>query len=396
MHKTRGTTPRRHTGAATLDPVTGFAGSIAHDFSNLLMIIRNAAGFLRDDLEESDPRQRHVSDLLQASDRARQLTEQLQAIGRSQLLKPEPVRPAEAIHGISDTLRHLVPDDVELRIVIRSRQATVLFDAAQLPIVVMRLLSYAADQARSHGQLRLIVDEVRIDRARAAAHEVKAGPYVSITVVCPEQALDASEALRAFLPRLAGKQLPRGTDLRLASVHGVVRQSGGFVELASETERGLALGVYLPGTTAQPERKPAHGHRARPHRDVSGDEIILVVEDDAGVRATVREALERYGYTVLVAADGDAALRLVQLLTTPPDLLLTDLVMPEVTGRELIESLEMEGSLPKVLMMSGYTDDDVLRRSRPSEGYPFIKKPFTHQELALKIRQTLDAEPGVP
>jgi CheY-like chemotaxis protein len=127
------------------------------------------------------------------------------------------------------------------------------------------------------------------------------------------------------------------------------------------------------------------------HRELQGSEIILVVEDDDAVRNTVREALERYGYTVLVAANGDAALHLLQLLTTQPDLLLTDLVMPEITGRELIEHLNLEGHLPRVLMMSGYTDDDVLRRARPSELYPFIKKPFTHQELALKVRQTLDA-----
>src|SRR5207302_9613104 len=191
-------------------------------------------------------------------------------------------------------------------------------------------------------------------------------------------------------PGLTGKDLPRGTDLRLASVHGVVTQSGGIVHVSSERGAGTTFQVYLPEASATPADEPAP--RTSPVRkDVSGSEVILVVEDDKAVRGMVQEMLERYGYTALEAADGAEALRVADLYNSPPDLLLTDLVMPEVSGRELIEELRLEGKLTKVLLMSGYTDDDILRHGSRAAEYPFIKKPFTHYELAMKVREALDS-----
>lgn len=380
-----------------IDPVAGLAGSIAHDFSGLLMIIRNAGAFLKDELEADDPRQRHVSMLLQAADRAARLTSQLQAFGGSQLLKPEIVRPGQIVRGLSETLRHLVPEDVDFRISIRASDATVMFDALQLQVVVMNLVSVAAERVRTHGRLLLAVSEETFDDVKLDTGQTLSGRYLSILVSKTGDGLDEGEKKAAFAPRLTGKGLPKGTDLRLASVHGVVTQSGGFADVSSEKGLGTTFRVLLPilDGEEQPVATSAQ-HKVRIVRETAGNEVILVVEDDRAVRQTVREALELYGYTVYEASDGAEALHISELFSGPPDLLLTDLVMPEVSGRELIESLSNEGRLPKVLMMSGYTDDEVLRRrAKPTEGYPFIKKPFTHQELARKVREALDATPSV-
>jgi two-component system cell cycle sensor histidine kinase/response regulator CckA len=385
-----GATIKPRTSRPTIDPVAGLAGSIAHDFSNLLMIIRTAGEFLHEDLDENDPRQKYVRMLLHAADRGVRLTSQLQAFGRSQLLNPEIVRPAHVVREMADTLRHLVPEDVDFRISVRASDAAVSFDVAQLQVVVMHLVGCAAERVRAHGRLLLSVTEDSFEELRLGTDQVISGRFVSIVVAKTGDGLDDHEQKRFFEPRLTGKNLPRGTDLRLASVHGVVTQSGGFVDVSSEKGRGTMFRVFLP-VAAQEPRKSAELTHIHVHRDVTGSEVILVVEDDKEVRRTVCEALERYGYTVYEAADGAEALHITAMFNTTPDLLLTDLVMPEVTGRELIEGLAQVGRLPKVLMMSGYTDDEVLRRARPTQSYPFIKKPFTVEELATKVRETLSA-----
>lgn len=374
------------------DPIAGLASSIAHDFSNLLMVIRHAGAFLKEDLPPDDPRQEQVGLLLSAANRAVRLTQQLQAMGRSQLLRLELVRPAEIVRGVAGSLRDLVPEDVEFRTSIRATRATVRFDVAQLHVVLMNLVSYVAERAHSHARLMLVIAEEKIGKDAAERLGAEPGMFVSIRVVCPGQTNTETGVADVFAPRLAGKKLPRGTDLRLASVHGVVTQSGGFVSAGDRDSRDVELAVFLPLATGDEavETDAEQRARFRVYKDVTGTEVILLVEDDAEVRATLREGLERYGYTVLEASDGEEAERLVDLFNDQPDLILTDLVMPRVTGRELIERLRMGGRLPKILMMSGYTDDDVLRRATPHMPYPFIRKPFTHDELAAKIRETLD------
>ena len=377
-----------------IDPVAGLAGSIAHDYSNLLMVIQNAASLLQDQLPDDDAGQRHISLLLDAAERGRKLTRELQSFGRSQLLKPEIVKPGQIVRGMADMLRHLVPRDVEFKISVKAPSTKVLFDQAQLRLVILNLVAFAAERVKTNGRLYLSVNHVVIDDVRLPDDQVLSGHYVRILVSKTGPGLDAAEMKRIFEPGLAGKNLPRGTDLRLASVHGVVKQSGGVVHVSSERARGTTFQVYIPVAGEQPvEARPAEPRPSRLRKDVSGSEVILVVEDDKAVRSMVQEMLERYGYTALEAADGAEALRVTELYNTPPDLLLTDLVMPEVSGRELIEELRADDKLPKVLMMSGYTDDDeVLKRGGQTAEYPFIKKPFTHYELAVKVREALDKE----
>jgi CheY-like chemotaxis protein len=379
---------RRNKAAA--DPVAGL-GSIAHDFSNILMVIRNAAGFLKDELPPDDPRQARVDAVIRAADRGARLTNQLQAFGRAQLLSPELVRPAQVVRSMSDMLRHLVPEDVDFRISVRAADAVVLFDPQQLQVVIVNLVSVAAEHTGAHARMLLAVSEEVFDDVKLPDDQALTGHYVSIVVANTGADVDEADKSRVFQPRLTGKHLPKGTDLRLASVHGVVTQSGGFIDVTSEAGRGTMFKVLLPVAPKPDGDAKTASRQLAVHRNVTGSEVILVVEDDAAVRTMVREMLERYGYTVYEAANGAEALHVSELFNTTPDLLITDLVMPELTGRELIEGLSTEGRLPKVLMMSGYTDDEVLRRAKPAEAYAFIKKPFTHQELATKVRQTLDA-----
>jgi two-component system, cell cycle sensor histidine kinase and response regulator CckA len=373
-----------------IDPVAGLAGSIAHDYSNLMMIIQNAATLLREDLPEEDPRQKRVAMLLEAADRATRLTKELQAFGRSQLLDPELVRPSQLVRGMADLLRRLVPSDVDFKISLHSPNATVMFDVAQLRVVVLNLVAVAAERVQANGHLHLTVGEETFDDLKLEDEQVLSGHYVTIVVEKTGAAMDAADRKHVFEPRLTGKNLPRGTDLRLATVFGVVTQSGGAVDVASEKGLGTTFRVSLPVVSVDATTKMSSPAHVRMHKDVSGTEVILVVEDDKAVRSMVHEMLERHGYTALEAADGAEALRVAELFNTPPDLLLTDLVMPELSGRELIEELRFGGKLPKVLLMSGYTGDDVLRRDAPAQGHPFIRKPFTHLELAAKVREVLD------
>jgi CheY-like chemotaxis protein len=289
-------------------------------------------------------------------------------------------------------LRHLVPADVDFQISIRSANATVSFDVAQLRVAILNLVAYAAERVKANGRLVLTVGQQKFDDVKLENDQVLSGNYVAITVSKTGAGLDAADKKHVFEPHLTGKHRTRGTDLRLASVYGVVTQSGGIVDVSSERGQGTTFSLYLPAvqvnvTTKSPS--PPHVHIVK---EVSGTEVILVVEDDKAVRGMVHEMLERHGYTALEASDGAEALRVAELFNTPPDLLLTDLVMPELSGRELIEELRFEGKLPKVLLMSGYTDDEALRRDKPSQAYPFIKKPFTHHELAAKVREVLDGD----
>jgi two-component system, cell cycle sensor histidine kinase and response regulator CckA len=390
IKRTSGGTRMPRASRPAIDPVAGLAGSIAHDYSNLLMVIQNSASLLQDEIsDDHQSAQKHLNLLLDAAERARRLTRELQAFGRAQLLNPELVKPGQIVRGMSDMLRHLVPSDVDFRISIRATNAKVLFDVAQLRLIILNLVAYAAERVRKNGRLVLAVGQEKFDNEPLGNDVVLSGPYVTILVAKTGAGLDSVEKKKIFEPGLTGKHLPGGTDLRLAGVQGVVTQSGGVVDVTSERGRGTTFRVFIP--IAAPEAATPVQRPRSVRRDVSGSEVILVVEDDKSVRSMVQEMLERHGYTALEAADGAEALRVAELYNTPPDLLLTDLVMPELSGRELIEELRVDDKLPKVLLMSGYTDDEVLRRGSHTAEYPFIKKPFTHYELAAKVRAALDS-----
>ena len=392
MPKSRGVASTKRTSVQKppVDPVAGLAGSIAHDFSNLLIVIRNAAAFIRDDLPADHPLQEYARQLLEASERAASLTRQLQAIGRSQLLNPEFVRPGQVVRGMADALRRLVPEDVDFRVSVRTR-AEVSVDVAQFQLAVISLVTYAAEHARSHGSVVLAVTERNFDQEKLTTGQVITGRFVAVTVAKPGHANPHTPKRRMFAPRLTGRKLPRGTDLRLATVHGIVTQSGGYVDATLSGDDGTTFKFFLPIVAGRLPTDEKPKPRISLQKGSNDAEVVLVVEDDTQVRETVREVLEVHGYIVVEARDGAEAQRLMGLFNVAPDLILTDLVMPNVTGRELVENLALEGHTAKVLLMSGYTDDDLLRRGSAAGAYPFIRKPFTMDELASKVREVLDS-----
>jgi CheY-like chemotaxis protein len=211
---------------------------------------------------------------------------------------------------------------------------------------------------------------------------------VTLIVKKTGQGIDASNKERLFNPKLATGRTAANTDLRLASVYAVVTQSGGHVDVHAEPGKGTEFKLSLPVVDAANVIQLPTKRRASASLD--GTEVVLVVEDDVNVRRLVREALERHGYTVFEAENGVEALRMIAMFDSPPDLLLTDLVMPRLSGGGLIEALKLKAKLPKILLMSAHTDSAVLQRAAPPDKYPFIKKPFVHQELADRVREVLD------
>ena len=382
-------TPASRKRNSSLDAISDLAGSLSHDFNNLLMVMRNCGVFLREDLDPGDPCQEYVTDLLEAAERAEHLVSQLQAFGRTQMLRPDYVKPAELIRGLSETLRRLVPEDVDLRLSIGAKNATVFVDPSQFQIVVVNLMSWAASRVGGPRRIWLSLTEETLGSPNDVEGAGVRGDFVRLIVAKTGKGLDEAARKRLFEPKLLSDgRTTANTDLRLASVYGIVEQSGGHIEVESEPGRGTQIKVYLPIASAENVR-PFQTKRRQP-ATLDGSEVILLVEDDATVRRMVRDALERHGYTIFEASDGADALRVAAMFDDPPDLLLTDLVMPELSGRELIEILKVEDRLPKVLLMSGHTDDDVLQRASPSERYAFIKKPFSHKELAARVREVLD------
>jgi len=383
------TAPASRKRGSSLDAISDLAGSLSHDFNNLLMVMRNCGVFLREDLDAGDPRQEYVNDLLEAAERAEHLVSQLQAFGRTQMLRPEYVKPADLIRNVSETLRRLVPEDVDLRLSIGAKDATVFVDPAQFQVVVVNLMSWAASRVGGSRRIWLSLAKETLDFPNAPEGSASHGEFVRLVVAKTGKGLDESDRKRLFEPKLLSEgRSTANTDLRLASVYGIVEQSGGHIDVESEPGRGTQIKVYLPVVSVENVR--AFPAKRSPPTSLNGSEVILLVEDDTTVRRMVRDALERHGYTVFEASDGSDALRVAAMFDTPPDLLITDLVMPELSGRELIEVLKVENRLTKVLLMSGHTDDEVLKRASPAERYPFIKKPFSHKELAIRVREVLD------
>lgn len=374
---------------ANRDPVetiADLAAGLSHDFNNLLMVMRNCGVFLREGLPEADSLQHYVTELLAATDRAERLISQLQAFGRAQVLRPEYIKPADVVRAMTERIRRLVPEDVNLRLSITAEQATVLFDPSQLQVVVENLVTWAARCVSGDRRIWISVAEEEFGENEPAERR---GRFVTLTVATTGSGLDEPSLQRVFHPHVKMGRRSGMTDLRLSSAYGIVTQSGAQIDAQSEAGRGTRIKVYMP--IVDVDNVHVRGPKRHSSPVLDGDEVILVVEDDASVRRMCRESLERHGYTVLEAENGAEALHISGLFETPPDLLLTDLVMPELTGRELIEGLKLAGRLPKTLLMSAYTDDEILKRAGPSEQYPFIKKPFSHQELAQRVREVLDA-----
>lgn len=371
-----------------MEAVGQLAGGVAHDFNNLLTIILGYSDIVMESLRQDDPLCELVGEIQKAAQRSSSLTRQLLAFSRKQVLAPKVLDLNEVVRDTEKMLRRVISEDVVLTTKLHPRLAPVKADPGQLEQVLLNLAVNAKDAMPHGGTLTIETNNVELDadyvQARGAARD---GWHVMLAVTDSGSGIDADTKRHIFEPFFTTKELGKGTGLGLAVVHGVVKQSGGHIEVYSEPGIGTSFKIYLPAVHqgAKLERATSKNSLV-PH----GTETVLIVEDEEGVRNLSRAALMKYGYTVLAAGSPGQALQVSQAHGKPIDLLLTDVVMPQFNGRRLAELLQAERPDMKVIFMSGYTDDAVVRQGILEAGVHFLHKPFSPAALAVKVREVLD------
>jgi signal transduction histidine kinase/DNA-binding response OmpR family regulator len=369
-------------------------GSVAHDFNNILTVIMGNSEVVLSHLRGEDRFRGEMEQIRQAADRAASLTRQLLAFSRHQVLQLEVLDVNDVLKAMGGMLRTLVGEDIDLQLIFDAAPARVKVDNGQLEQVIMNLVVNARDAMPRGGRLTLEARNVELTDAYAHQHaDVSGGPYVMVAVSDTGAGMTAETRAKAFEPFFTTKQKGKGTGLGLATVHGIVAQSGGHVWLYSELGQGTTVKVYLPSAQTGSEQAtpsvPAIAGRG-------GTESILLVEDEEMLRDLARRVLSREGYTVTAAGNASEALTLVSA-QGPVDLLLTDVVVPGGSnGVELADQLRTACPNLRVLYMSGYTDNAVVHHGILAPGAFFLQKPFTPLELTLKVRQVLDSEPEHP
>ncbi|MEA2310702.1 MAG: hypothetical protein QOE28_670 [Solirubrobacteraceae bacterium] len=371
--------------AERMEAVGRLAGGVAHDFNNLLTVISGYASVLRAQIGDSE----ELSEIEHAAEQASALTRQLLAFSRRQVLHPRVLDLNEIVAGMEAMLGRIIGDDVDVTVSLTPGQAVVEADRAQLERVVLNLAANARDAMPHGGRLTIATAEVELDEDAVAAHG-EGRPGVHVVLAVSDTGVGMSEEVRKYLfePFYTTKSSGAGTGLGLATVFGVVKQSGGQIYVYSEEGRGTTFKIYFPA--ADPGRAIHFGSAADPYAE-RGTETVVVVEDDESVRELVRLMLSNRGYDVLPALDGEEAARLCAEHPGGVQLLLTDVVMPEVNGRVLAERLGALFPGLRILFMSGYSDEAVVRHGIIRPGTAFIEKPFSEAALARKVREVLDA-----
>jgi signal transduction histidine kinase len=379
--------------AQKMEAVGQLAGGIAHDFNNLLTVITGRSEILLEDLSGQDAARTQVELIKRTAERAAALTQQLLAFSRKQILQPVAVDLNVAVTRIEPMLRRLIGEHVAVSAALEPALGTVSADPTQLDQIIVNLAVNARDAMPGGGQITLSTANVELGEADARRHPgLRPGRYVMLAVADTGAGMDAATQAHIFEPFFTTKEPGKGTGLGLSMVYGIVQQSGGHIRLDSEPGRGATFRIYLPRVEAPvwaPGPSPAP---ARPER---GSETILLVEDETDLRDLAREILEGQGYTVLIAGDPQEALRLAGGFAGSIHLLLTDVVMPQMSGRELATRLAPGRPDMKVLYMSGYTDDVIVGHGVLDPRLAFLSKPFTPGTLAGKVREVLEAPQGV-
>jgi PAS domain S-box-containing protein len=378
--------------AQKMEAIGRLAGGVAHDFNNMLAVITGYTELILTKLPREHPVFGFVMEIGKAGERAGRLTRQLLAFSRKQILMPKVVDMGEIVSGVHSLLRRLIGEDIELITVYDGTCKQVRADPGQLEQVLVNLAVNARDAMPDGGRLTLEISEAVIDEGVARIHpEVQPGRYVLLRVSDTGCGMDSGTLSHIFEPFFTTKAIGKGTGLGLAMVYGIIQQSDGYIEVASEPSLGTSFSIYLPRVEEVIQTPEAARSRSLP----TGQETILVVEDEPRVRGLVQEVLQECGYTILQAAHGDEAMRICELHPGPIDLLLTDVVMPLVGGPALAEQFRLSRPECGVLFMSGYFDDKVMDPKTLDQGSGFIEKPVTPAALAQKVRQVLD-EKGSP
>ncbi len=375
--------------AQKMEAIGQLAGGIAHDFNNLLTIINGYSDMLLNAVPASDPMREPVTEIRNAGERARTLTRQLLMFSRQQVLEPKVLDLNAIVRGAETMLRRLIEADVRLTTVLQPHLHSIKADAGQLEQTLLNLCVNARDAMPRGGSLTIETRDVTVAAADAETLcEVPAGEYVMLSVSDTGSGIDAATKAKVFEPFFTTKGPGKGTGLGLAVVFGVIKQSGGHVQVSTELGRGTTFALYFPRVLeAVTPLPPPSGPTAAAPR---GDETIFLVEDDDAVRQLALIALQRCGYRVIEAADGEEALRLLRAYAGPLHLLVSDIVMPQIGGRELARLVDAIRPGVKVLYLSGYTDDAVLRLGIVDAELNFLQKPFSPATLAAAVRRVLD------
>jgi len=371
-----------------LEAVGRLAGGVAHDFNNLLGVITGHGDLMRRQVPEDHPARRRLEQVMKAAERAAGLTRQLLAFSRKQVMQPKLLDLNAAVRDLGKMLERVVGEDVEIEVRAAAELGMVKADPTQVDQVLMNLVVNARDAMPKGGQLTIETANVEFDEAYVASHPpAQPGRFVMLAVSDNGVGMDAETQEHIFEPFFTTKAPGEGTGLGLATVYGVVKQSGGNVWVYSEPGRGTTFKIYLPRVDGE----ASAGEAARePAASARGHETVLVVEDTADLRETIREVLEERGYRVLAAADGEKALALVAERTGPIELLLTDVVMPKLGGAELARRVAELRPEIRVLYMSGYSNGAVSRQGALAPGVTLLEKPFTGDALARAVREAID------
>ena len=371
-----------------MEAVGQLAGGIAHDFNNLLTAITGYSQLTLMGLHSQDPLRSNIEEIKKAGDRAATLTRQLLAFSRKQVLQPKVLDLNAVVSEIEKMLQRLIGEHIELRTVLRPDLGSVRGDPGQIEQVIMNLAVNARDAMEKGGKLTIETQNVYVDAAYVSQHiAVIPGSYVMLAVSDTGIGMDEQTQKRIFDPFFTTKELGKGTGLGLSTVYGIVKQSGGNIWVYSELGQGTTFKIYLPRVDEEAQEFKSS---LEPHEALEGRESILLAEDEEIVRHLVRDLLKSSGYQVLEAANGGAALLLCESHPGPIHLMITDVVMPEMSGRELKDRLTGLRPEMKVLFMSGYTDDTIVRHGILESEIDFLQKPFTPNALALKVREILD------
>ncbi len=373
--------------AQKMEAVGMLAGGVAHDFNNLLTIISGYSQLIANNLPPGDPNRQSAEQIMKAGDRAAALTRQLLAFSRRQVLQPKVLELNQLVNSLGAMLQRLIGEDVDLRLALQVDLGRVSADPGQLEQVLMNLAVNARDAMPKGGILTVETANVDLDESYASRHiGVKPGPYVLLAVSDNGTGMDEDTRARLFEPFFTTKGSGKGTGLGLSTVFGIIKQSGGSVEVYSEPGRGTSVKVYLPRIDQPAAKEPEQARR----KTARGTETILLVEDDEMVRTLVRETLVREGYRVLEASDPIEARDVSDAYKGQIQLLITDVIMPKVSGRALAEQMAAIRPDMKVLYMSGYTDNAVVATGILQKEVPFLQKPFTPAALTEKVREVLE------
>ena len=373
-----------------MEAIGQLAGGVAHDFNNLLTAINGYSGLALQRIDDNHPLKGYLEEIRKAGDRAANLTRQLLAFGRKQILQPLPINLNDVVTDMNKMLRRLIGEDIEFNAKLNPALKKIKADPGQIEQVLVNLVVNARDAMPQGGNLTIETLGVDLDQDYAGRHVgVVPGSYVMLAVSDTGTGMDEDTRARIFDPFFTTKEEGKGTGLGLSTVYGIVKQSGGNIWVYSEIGHGTTFKVYLPELAAGSQKtEAAIVESPMP----GGSETILLVEDEDVVRGLARKILEHAGYNVLEANRGEEAVRLCLERAEPIDLLLTDVVMPETSGKEVADRLTKLFPGLRVLFMSGYTDEAIVHHGVLDSNVEFIQKPFTPAALARKVREVLDSE----